>query len=184
MKKAAPFLIGLSGKARAGKDTAAQVLVAEHGFTQIGFADVIKAMAYDIDPSIGGHPLRGLVDAMGWEEAKLVPGVRIFLQRMGASGRERLDKGVWVRAALRDVDNLMKDGTSVVISDVRYPNEAEAIRKRGGIIVRIDRPNVFIDNDVSETSMDDEIFEVTIDNDGTIDDLAATVRTLIVAPGS
>src|SRR5581483_2011292 len=95
-------LLGLMGYAQAGKDTVAKLLVEEFGFTRIAFADALREALYALNPLIpfeGDHVrLRWLIDASGWEEAKVRhPEVRELLQRLGTeSGRNVLGADVWV----------------------------------------------------------------------------------------
>jgi hypothetical protein len=133
-------VIGLTGYAQAGKDTAGAVLVAEYGFTRVSFADGVRSMALTIDPwvSAGAVRLSGLVRAIGWERAKNeVAEVRRLLQKIGTEGvRDHIGPESWVNAAKLKVDAV--DGP-VVITDVRFPNEARAIREWDGYMLRIVR---------------------------------------------
>jgi len=115
-----------------------------------------------------------MVDQHGWDWAKNnVPDVRRLLQRLGTeAGRDILGVNIWVDTAFARVDN-----DKVVVTDVRFPNEADGIRQRGGEVVRIERPGVGPrNNHPSETSLLDYEFDVTIYNDGTIEDLHRKVR--------
>lgn len=189
-------LIALSGKKRSGKDTFAARLIEAHGFTRIAFADPMRAAALALDPIIrieqdetgpliaAGAPLLAryvvttlrlseVVDAVGWETAKSVREVRRTLQRLGTeAGRQVLGEDVWVDAAMRQAEQV--DGP-VVITDCRFTNEADAVRARGGIVVRIVRDGLPAgDTHPSETALDDyPHFRALIGNNGTIDDLHA-----------
>lgn len=178
------MLIGLSGFAGSGKDEAARVLV-RRGFTRVAFADNIRKVLYAMDPhiplvnteselhSIGNRAqyvekLSYIVDDIGWDDAKnTYPEIRRLLQRMGTEGgREILGKNVWVESALADVEG------DVVITDTRFQNEADYIKSRGGIVVKIIRQGVGpVNNHVSDNALDFYDFDVVIDNNGTIKDL-------------
>lgn len=140
-------LIGLAGKARSGKDTAAGFLVAR-GWTRLGFADEVKAMALDIDPIVDewGGPIRlsTVVRNHGWENAKAVPEVRRFLQRLGTEGIRARDPEFWVRVAMARATEI---SGPVVFTDVRFANEADAIRAAGGTVVHVVRPLPGLDGD-------------------------------------
>lgn len=137
-------LIGLAGQARTGKDTAAGFLV-ERGWTRYAFADEVKAMALDIDPLIGADALYGhqhlaaLVDLFGWESAKTRPEVRRFLQRLGTEGIRTRDPDFWVRATMT---RATRSDSAAVITDVRFANEADAIRTAGGTVILVERPGL------------------------------------------
>lgn len=171
-----PSIIGISGKAQHGKDTVATILAEEYGYRRFAFADALKRIAYDTDPMIDAiHSMQWLVDQMGWDEAKKIPEVRSYLQRLGAAARNNLDKGVWIRAAMRGVDDFVKDGGKAVITDMRYQNEHAALFKRGAFLLRVERPGLVDGTHLSETDLDDSEFSAVITNDGTIQDLVHAV---------
>lgn len=170
-------IIGISGYARTGKDTAAAALV-ELGWYLGKFSGPMKEAAYQANPQIVQNTityrLANLVDAYGWERAKdEFTEVRPYLQRFGKAVRDVVDEDVWVDAALAKVP----DGQPAVFVDCRYRNEADGIRARGGIVVRINRPGVgpAVGEDgevhVSEIDLDEYDFDYVIDNDGTLEQL-------------
>ncbi|UFD97999.1 deoxynucleoside monophosphate kinase [Streptomyces phage Pablito] len=174
------LIIGLSGYARSGKNEAAEALV-QYGWRQAAFADKLREFLYALDPLIPGHygagnlRLRTLVDRTGWEYAKVTyPEVRALLQRAGTeAGRKVLGANVWVDALFRDT----ADAPALVITDVRFPNEAQAVADRGGVMIRVERPGVEPARDrmgrvhVSETALDDWPFDHVLQNDGAVRDL-------------
>jgi hypothetical protein len=188
-----PPLIGLIGKARAGKDTFARRLVEKHGYQRIAFADPLKAVALAIDPIVvqGDYTdpvfsptlrLAQAVDEYGWDVAKeQIPEVRRFLQHLGAAMREKVRADLWLNLAMREVDART---TPVVITDVRYRNEAEAIAARGGKLVRIVRPGAGAGDanatHASETELDDWPAYPVIENRGTVPELHAWADWLAV----
>lgn len=146
-------IIGLTGYARSGKDTFAKVLTDEYGYTRVAFADALKN---DLAEYLGIE--RDQVNA----EKKALR--RTLQLRGGAKRKENPD--YWIGIARRDITLLLARGHSVVITDVRFPNEAEAIRKMGGVVLRMrraDQPHVTTDADTSEQSVDlivpDEVIE-------------------------
>lgn len=172
------MIIGLSGYAQSGKNTVADILVDHHGFIQLAFADAIRDFAYAINPMVACSPsgyLQDLVDLKGWDEAKQEPQVRRLLQSTGLAGREMIDEYLWVALTLSQIKDPHEG--RYVITDVRFPNEAAALTSQGGQIWRIERPGVDAVNDhVSETALDAWIFDETIINDGTIEDLKKKIK--------
>lgn len=166
------MIIGLSGYARSGKDTIAKYLVDNHGFKRVAFADAIRNMLLDINPYVGFGPsnsshtsLADLVSVVGWEKAKEHLEVRRLLQDLGVSARTYLGEDVWIRAALRTPSS----GENIVITDVRFTNEADAIKALGGRLWRVVRPGVTaVNNHVSETQMNNYPVDELIMNDGDI----------------
>lgn len=124
-------LIGITGYARHGKDTLAGVLVRDFGYYRISFADPLKQLLYAMNPYVPHvASVRTLVDEMGWEEAKGWPEVRRLLQELGTAARNILGEDVWLRAAEKKMVEAAPQ--PVVIPDVRFPNEADFIRRHGG----------------------------------------------------
>lgn len=173
------MIIGLSGYARSGKDTVASFLL-EQGYQRRAFADLLRNAVYELDPLLdGGARVRNIVDLLGWEAAKVqYPEVRRLLQRMGTeAGRNLLGENVWVDATLAK----MAPDTRYVITDVRFPNEADAIRARGGMIWRVNRPNFGpLNSHASEVSMDGYRCDFYINNNGDLEELRRQVESVFV----
>jgi hypothetical protein len=113
--------IAFAGKISSGKSTAAKILVDNYGFKKLSFADELKkhiAWRKRVD-------LQYLVDHK--EE------FRDTLQEVGHKMREK-DENFWVS---RLVKNLPED-CNVVCDDVRYPNEADTLKRLGFVLVKID----------------------------------------------
>ncbi len=183
-----PFIIGIGSVARVGKDTAAEGLCQNLAFKRIGFADRLKAVALEADPlvtasvqtmnvNIGHGRLKWVVGGMGWEQAKNVyPEVRRFLQELGLGARKVFGKTFWIDQAMLEATGHER----VVFSDVRFINEAEAIRAAGGFVVRVNPPGYVGKGHVSETELDGFDFDEEFNNDGSIvelqEDIVAWVR--------
>ncbi len=103
--------------------------------------------------------------------------VRDFLQKLGTDAiRDSLHENTWVNATMVDYTA----ESNWIITDTRFPNEAEAIKKAGGIVVRINRPGVQpINPHPSETSLDDWNFDAVINNDGDVSDIVHKVGLLL-----
>lgn len=185
-------IIGLNGYARSGKDAAASALVAD-GWERIAFADALRDIAYAIDPyvelsgDIEGYPwydntnyyrLSTVIGWLGWEQAKAEhPDVRRLLQRLGTEGgRDILGKNIWVDTAFK---RARMDGAGLVITDVRFQNEAEAIRERGGKVVRLNRPGIGpVNEHSSDNAMEGFIFDAYIYNGGPLSELYDSIRKI------
>lgn len=170
-------LVGLSGYARTGKDEAAKVLVEDHGFTRVAFADKLRAVLQALNPIIAPSKelyfsrskvvvnLDEVISVYGWDgykDTEYGPEIRRLLQRLGTeAGRNLLGDNIWVDSALTGHDSSAR----IVVTDCRFPNEAQAIKAQGGILVRITRPGVTAVNaHSSEIALDDWPFDYTIEN--------------------
>ncbi|MFB6535101.1 deoxynucleotide monophosphate kinase family protein [Streptomyces noursei] len=182
------------GRAGSGKDTAAARLVQRYAFVRIAFADPLKTSALALDPIVGADPspygalpirLSDLVKRHGWDRAKRQhPEVRRTLQRLGEAVREH-DPDYWLRLALDKIRTADRWGLPVVVTDVRYPNEAAALRAAGALLVRVNRPGLDEHQDqaaehVSETALAGYTVDAVLANTGTVADLDALVDTLAV----
>ena len=166
--------IGLSGWAKSGKDTVAQYLVENHGFTRVSFADPMRDALLELDPLVPymGHHMRlsTVIRFRGWDDAKrVVPEIRELLQRFGTEvGRNMFGQNFWVDQAIESATRYER----VVFSDCRYTNEADAVQNIGGVVWRIYRPDVFAVNDhTSEQDLNNYPFDSHINNDSTLDNL-------------
>ena len=177
-------LIGLSGYAQSGKDTLAAAL-ARHGYKRLSFADNLRDLAAASRPTFRtpgpvATPysyayLDSMVEVYGWEAAKQVPEIRQYLQDLGLGARKVFGDDIWVDALHRQ----RVPGNRYVITDVRFPNEAEYVRSRGGIMVRVNRPGTApVNGHESETAIDDWPFDVYLTNDGSMQDLADAAQLL------
>lgn len=178
--------IGIIGRARTGKDTAGKWLVDNRGFRRVAFADALKEAALKVDPIIGtdtddlvveGARLGETVRFWGWERAKEIGDTRRFLQELGAAVRD-IEEDFWLRAAMRKVMEANDDGVPCVITDVRYPNEAESLKRAGFHLVYIERPGVPQMDHASENSLTADDAEFRIWNDGGMPQLHAAVEAL------
>ena len=175
------MIIGIAGHARHGKDTVADIIVRRFGFTKRALADPMKeacrvifgwtdAHLYGelkdiVDPVWGispRHALQSLGTQWGqWELSKYDS----FLETTG--------RKLWVNSLLAKIyDN-------AVVSDVRFPHEAEAIRARGGIIIMVRRPFAVDLAHESERAIEEIRPDYTIQNRGTLIDLEWLVCDLL-----
>lgn len=178
-------LVGFSGYARSGKDTAAAEL-AYDGWQRIAFADKLRAVLYALNPIVIGDYadsaqfLQKVINKTGWDgykETEYGPEIRRLLQRLGTeAGRQTLWDSIWVDAAYAG----LSDDGKYCITDCRFPNEAKSVVDRGGVMIRITRPGVGPANShASETSLDDWPFDHVIVNDGSVYDLRAKLLEVL-----
>lgn len=142
------FIVGLTGFAGAGKDTAAQFLKEALAARQkrvacMAFADPIRAalMAMGVPSSYMNE--RSLKEAP-------IPGIgvsyRLLAQTLGTEwGRQQISADFWVSLVeqrLQGLDMVHHLPNVLVMTDVRFQNEADWIRRQHGMLVRVDRQGV------------------------------------------
>ena len=214
------MIIGICGFIGSGKDTAANYLVAKHDFKRDSFAGALKdaiATIFGWDREL----LEGLTpEARSWREQvdlwwanrlrmpHLTP--RWVLQYWGTDVcRKGFHDDIWIAA----LENRLKQRTGhSVISDVRFPNEVQAIRNAGGIVIWVKRgelpewynraltenttpedrqwlledagqlmPQRYPNVHSSEWAWVGTFFNHEIDNNGTVEELYAKIKNLVLA---
>ena len=175
------MIIGVSGYARSGKDTIAEVLTMNYGFKRLAFADNIRKAVKVLDPILeNGKRVNEMVKEFGWEVTKAQPEMRRLLQVFGTEvGREMFGENFWVDQVFRQIEAEDRD-SNFIITDVRYPNEADLVRKKGGQIWRVSRSVIKpINGHSSEFAMDNYDFDRVITNDSDIKDLESHIFSIM-----
>jgi hypothetical protein len=135
--------------------------------------------------------------------------VRLFLQKLGTEAiRNGLHTNAWVNALFADYKDVKQSEDGLIhekygehditivpnpilwskyypnwiITDLRFPNEFEAIKNRGGLCIQIDRKNSFYCRVLhsSDTALDSHKFDYVLNNPGSIDELVEEVKKMLV----
>jgi hypothetical protein len=144
------MLIGITGFKQSGKSTAAKYMEEHHGFVRLNFKDAlieeIKQNFPDLLKEIhhNCYPLVTCTDDLFTIKPPLI---RTLMQNYGTEVRRREDPKYWIRQWQLKNAELHRQGKNVVVDDVRFINEAEAIRFHGGVIVRVFRPDILTGGD-------------------------------------
>lgn len=164
-------LIGISGKKRSGKDTAAMYLRSQIGGEDtktMYWATGLKKLAAEM---LGLTPYHFFMDKAKTTAYEIAPGVfmsgRDFLQKLGTDCvRDNIHKDFWVFQGIKEMEARPEE--IIVVPDTRFPNEYEAIRKANGYIIRIEKNLLPAEGDdhPSETALDDYGFDLVVDNNG------------------
>lgn len=181
--------IGFCGPAGAGKSTAAEHLVKRWRFDRVRFAGPFKAMMLALGLSVDQ------VDgALKEEPSPLLCGrtPRQVMQWLGTEwGRNLIGDGFWIAAWQAAVERVPPRFTYrggfdpirlIVADDVRFANEAKAIRQRGGLVVRIERPGAASASGGQHVSeQPDFVPDRIIRNTGDIDRFRAEIDALALS---
>ena len=187
------MIIGISGKAGSGKDTAAKMLEVLYANPDISYEDFVnkryKNFA-DIQIVHFADTLKETAQVLfrigEWEtntqEGKkttinwIGKTVRELLQGIGQGLRDAIDPNLWVKILFANTEGW----SNYIIADVRYPNEIYAIKERNGVLLRIDRKGAGAGNHSSETALDNyKEWDVHIENNGSIEDLFEAMKIFI-----
>jgi hypothetical protein len=172
-------IIGLTGFARSGKDVSGKIITNLLGHTRFAFADPIRESLLILDPFVCGSVRLSEALAMSggdWDALKKNEAfgseVRRLMQSFGTEvGRSLFGYDVWVDQMERRVRDSGAD--AIVVTDVRFTNEAEWILARGGWIIEVTRPGVGpVNGHVSDSGLSRHLISSTIANDGTLEDLS------------
>jgi hypothetical protein len=199
------MIIGVVGFLGSGKGTVGDMLIQDHHYYRLSFADGVK----DAVSVIFGWPrelLEGDTDAsrafrempdVFWSERfgyEVTP--RYMLQLMGTeAGRDVFHSDIWIYS----LEKRMLGKTDVVIPDVRFPNEIDFIKSRGGKVIRVVRgpepewyQSAIIANKTnntdhmghfpihySEWAWIGQDFDHVLDNNGTMNDLKVNLNKFL-----
>jgi hypothetical protein len=110
--------------------------------------------------------------------------VRDLLQKLGTECmRTGLHSNTWVNALMVDYKPAKMDQynpSKWVVTDTRFPNEAKAIKDKGGVVIRIDRPGIKpINNHPSEVGLDYWDFDYAIGNVSDLVSLEFTIENIL-----
>lgn len=182
-------VIALCGKRGSGKDTVADYLVNNHGFTKVAFADPLKVAVKAIfgfnddqlygnkkeeeDPYWGATP-RSIFQFVGNECFR--DSLEEYFPNIG--------QDLWVKAMKRKLDSLVSSGTKrIVVSDLRYMNELEMLQKEFNtkVAVVVKKPSTAISGNskyathASECSLQDMVPSVVFENNSTFNSLYSQI---------
>ncbi len=180
-----PKLIGLVGCAGAGKSTVANIIESDYGFSKIRFANGIKSMlrALLFETGLDHGRIHEMIDGSLKETAcdeLSGKSPRYCLQTLGTEwGREFISQNFWVDLTMHAVDNLLAVSESVVIDDVRFPNEVKAVKDSGGRIFRVMRDQDPIPEAGHKSEGQILEFDACILNNGSIADLEGQIARLL-----
>lgn len=159
-----PLVIGLAGHAGCGKDSAiVNLLKVDRIFARTAFADKIRDIG-----NIFGFTHHQMTDRTLKEKVDEYWGIspRKFMQLVGSEMfRHHLCADVWIKALFRTLERDYGNKKVVFITDVRFPNEADAIHKHGGVVVRITRPSLQTKDALYNHESESYIDELTVDYD-------------------
>lgn len=204
------MIIGISGKKRAGKDTAASILL-DRGFRRVSFAAPLKSICGEVfgldfnDDSRKDEPFDTPLDVSAAHINKLTKRIRDevteeqeeairaamkfkkfgtrreILQFIGTDlFRKFIDDNIWINYAKQE---LLDHEGDIVITDARFPNERKMLKELGAKLILIKRPEIedTTDSHSSENSLGtDADYDVVLNNVGTIEDLHEAVMFSIM----
>lgn len=209
------MIIGISGRARSGKNQLAKFIIEEfeknhrRKFYEASFANELKNMCkfqfglsddqlwgdkkeifdeslprpYITESKESRYFYKYYIENNIKKELYWTP--REIMQLLGEFYR-KIDYDFWIKSLRKFLDHeLLKGHKDFIITDVRHINEAEFIKSKKGILIRINRNmknEIHGTNHESETSLDGyKKFDINVDNNGSLDDLRKAGRDIVEA---
>lgn len=173
------MIIGIAGYKSSGKGTAGSILVDKYKFQEKSFASPIKDLVstmfgLDRDMLEGNDcKLRTIRDNPNF--GAYGKSGRELLQVIGTGMRHIVDTNIWVDMAIKQC--VAKE--NYVFTDVRFPNEVEAIAMAGGFTVGVKRQGFNGDAHESERALDGYALPYIVHNDGSMEDLRNKIDRLV-----
>lgn len=167
-------VIGIAGKARAGKDTVADFIGTYIPATRHSLADPIRGMLHAIGINLND-------DYWKTRKEEIIPALgkspRQMMQTLGTEwGRKLVNPHIWIMMAHQ---RLMTTSDTLIVPDIRFTNESDWVRAMNGVMIHVDNPRV---EEVSVHSSEKGVprleNDIVIVNDSTLEDLQATVKEI------
>lgn len=189
-------IIAFAGRKQSGKTTCAEFVANIFEGNMLGkskiynFADPLKV---DVCMNILGMTheqcygtdvqKNELVDCY-WDNRQMT--AREVMQFVGTDIFRAMQNNVWASATIKKI--LRNDVDLALIADCRFPNEVEAVRNAGGIVIKLNR-NLFNSTHLSETALDYDKydysnFDIVLHNQSmTINEQNKTIYNFLLEKG-
>ena len=159
------MIVGISGKSGSGKDTVFSMMkeIERIGeFKNLKFSSALKEISAGLlgvkEEDFESQEFKASVIPTSTEGMTY----RDFLLEMGTGIMRKADPNYWVKLAMEEAKTQQAMGWEIVFTDMRFPNEMQAVKDAGGITLRVDMAgNIGVDH-ISDKSLDDAIFDYRI----------------------
>lgn len=187
-------IIGLNGAGRTGKDTVREIIgqTVNRRVIREAFADRLKeSAARALGLSCGQLESvkdTGFVKVQGpVNETPHVVAVRSYLERYGHEAhRGVFGEDFWIAPVMLAHDHRMgmEPPPLTVVTDLRFKNEAEAVRQRGGEVWEVLRPQSAVESQhISNQPLPRHLIDRVIDNSGSLEETTTMVKHALFGAG-
>lgn len=172
-----------SPAAQSGKSTIANYLN-EKGYRTIKFAGILKDMIRTmlLGAGIPFPVVERMIEGDLKEKPIRFPGFEVtprkLMQTLGTEWGRNINENLWADLTISKAGQA--DG-HVIIDDMRFPNEFDAVRNAGGTTILVVRPGVDRppNRHPSEGQLDNHPFDRVVVNDGDIEKLHRTIASTL-----
>ena len=152
-------------------------LISFTGFKEVGKTTAAETIADEVFHF--AEPLYAIAKELGWNLVKDEKG-RGFLRDLGKLVRsynplylvDRMESNILISKDYNSPQLFVADG-------LRFDNEAEMLKRHDAFIVEIVRPGYESDGDITEQGIDRKYIDLTISNDGNVEEFQKKVRELV-----
>ncbi len=168
------MIIGVIGPKQSGKSTLTKILVERYGFTRTAFADPLKRalmVAFDLTRAqVSGDEKEIPTDNLCGETP------RTAMETLGTNwGRQMIHQDIWLSAWRNTLP-----GGNLVIEDVRFPNECQAVKETPeGCIISVRRPGREYDPSIESEAHADLPFDFKIRNDASMSSFESEIEEVL-----
>lgn len=181
------MIIGISGFIGSGKDTLANILISDYNYVKLSFSSILKdiiSILFSWDRNLlegdttESREFREKIDEY-WSNALKTPITpRYVMQNIGTElFRNHFNEDIWIHALYKKIINL--DNKNIVITDIRFPNEHEMVKKLNGITIKINRKICKVGTHKSETEWLSCAYDYEINNDSDITYLKKNIKYIL-----
>lgn len=170
-----PRVVALTGAAGSGKSTAADYLIRHHGYERVKFAGPLKEMMRAL--GFGEDDIEGSDKELS-NSLLCNKSPRHAMQTLGTEwGRKCIGEDFWAILWKDTAEGILSKRGRVVVDDLRFPNEAAAVRSLGGVIIKLEGRGGIAGTHASEAGCG--TYDAVVANDGGMVDLYAGVEEAV-----
>lgn len=179
------MIIAFAGRKQSGKTSACEfvsklftddyLVIDQSDFYEVvkiyNFADPLKKMCIDIfgltyEQCYGSDDQKNESVNCKWPDSGQIMSAREVMQYVGTNVFRKMQHNVWADATIRKIQH--ENLPLALIADCRFPNEVEAIKNAGGLVIKLNR-NLYNSSHESETALDEgqydqSNFDFVVDN--------------------
>lgn len=171
------MIIAFAGRKQSGKTSGCEFTAnifartLQKNASIYNFADPLKKMCIEIfgltqDQCYGTDDQKNEYVDCKWPDSGKIMSAREVMQYIGTNVFRKMQHNVWAGATIRKIQD--ENLPLALIADCRFPNEVEAVKNAGGLVIKLNR-NLYNSSHESETALDEDRydqsnFDFVIDN--------------------